>query len=484
MGRLFWKFFFSIWLAQVISVLAISSGVWIKDRNRARLAESIELGPPAYFMLNAAEVTLRTGGIGALRELADKNRHEQLYAVDDHGHDVLGREVDPATLDQVRQLQEQNAYAQAVRTLAAPDGSQWLVYAMRHGPRRGFGPHQDPRHDGPPPPGEPGWSGGPPPPPDGLPPAEPPPGVPMHGFRIDPHFPLIPMLAGVLASFISAALLAWHFAKPIRNLRSAFDAAAGGKLEARIGPAMGSRRDELADLGQDFDNMAARLQELVEGQRRLLHDVSHELRSPLARLQAAIGLARQRPEKTETMLERIERESARMDGMIGELLTLSRLEAGVAGLLNDSVDLCELVAELAEDARFEARAAGKDVIFHNGGHTMVRGRAELLHSAIENVVRNAVRHTPPSSCVVVTVACSGTDGTAHVAVRDYGSGVPDGELEAIFKPFVRSSTGHALPGHGLGLAIAQRVVKAHGGAISAANAEGGGLRVEIRLPTA
>jgi two-component system OmpR family sensor kinase len=292
------------------------------------------------------------------------------------------------------------------------------------------------------------------------------------------------MLAGVLASFISAALLAWHFAKPIRNLRSAFDAVAAGKLEARIVPAMGARRDELADLGQDFDHMAARLQELVEGQRRLLHDVSHELRSPLARLQAAIGLARQRPEKTETMLERIERESARMDGMIGELLTLSRLEAGVSGLMDDNVDLCELVAELAEDARFEARAAGKDVIFHHGAHATVRGRAELLHSAIENVVRNAVRHTPPSSNVVVTVDCSEADDEVHVAVRDHGSGVPEEELDAIFKPFVRSSTAQALPGHGLGLAIAQRVVKAHGGTISASNAEGGGLRVEIRLPTA
>lgn len=478
MGRLFWKFFFSIWLAQVISVLAISGGVWIKDRNRAQLAENIELGPPAYFMLNAAEVTLRAGGVAALRELADKNRHEQLYMLDENGHDLLGREVSPVTLEQVRQLQEQNAYSQAVRTLTAPDGSKLLVYAMRRGPGHGPGP----RHDGPPP-GDSGWEGRPPPR-DGPPPGAPPSGGPMFDFRLDPHFPLIPMLVGVLASFISAALLAWHFAKPIRNLRTAFDAVAAGRLEARIGPAMGARRDELADLGQDFDRMATRLQELVEGQRRLLHDVSHELRSPLARLQAAIGLARQRPEKAETMLERIERESARMDGMIGELLTLSRLEAGVAGLMDDSVDLSELVADLVEDARFEARALGKNVIFRNGEHATVRGRAELLHSAIENVVRNAIRHTVPASSVVVSVDRSGADGMVHVSVLDYGPGVPEDELEAIFRPFVRSSTANGIPGHGLGLAIAQRVIKAHGGTIAAFNAEEGGLLVDIRLPAA
>lgn len=476
-GRLFWKFFFSIWLAQAIGILAISGSVWIKDRNRARLAERIEMGPPAWFMLDASEVTLRAGGVAALRELMEKNRREHLYVLDAQGHDLLGRPVEQVTVDEVRQLHELDAHARAVRVLNAPDGSQWLAYAARRGPRAEHAP----------PPGEMlpvgGQKGGTPgvPQESPMPRGEGPHGPLLFGMHIDPHFPFIPMALAMFASLISAGLLAWHFAKPIRNLRAAFEAAAAGHLDTRIGPAMGTRRDELAHLGHDFDRMAAQLQALVDGQRRLLHDVSHELRSPLARMHAAIGLARQRSEKTEAMLERIERESARMDSMIGQLLTLSRLEASVIGLIEDSVDVSELAAEIVEDARFEAQAEGKAVSFSDGVQAMVRGRAELLHSAIENVVRNAIRHTAQSTSVDVTVRRE-EEGRLHIAVRDHGPGVPEDELDDIFRPFVRSSTSSSIPGHGLGLAIAQRVIKAHGGSIRASNAEGGGLRVDIWLP--
>ena len=162
---------------------------------------------------------------------------------------------------------------------------------------------------------------------------------------------MLPISIGILASLGFSALLAWYLAKPIRHLRGAFDAAAAGKLDTRIGPRMGRRRDEIADLGRDFDRMAHQLQILLGSQRRLLHDVSHELRSPLARLQAAIGLARQQPEKLDASLDRIERESGRLDELVGELLTLSRLEAGMSGAADEEVDLVELVAGIADDAR-------------------------------------------------------------------------------------------------------------------------------------
>ncbi|NEX59577.1 HAMP domain-containing protein [Noviherbaspirillum sp. 17J57-3] len=329
------------------------------------------------------------------------------------------------------------------------------------------------------------------------PPPGPPPGAPegrgwrggpqslieplFHRPRNEPHFPYVPMIIALLASLVTAWLLAWYFAKPIRSLRAAFDDAAAGRLDTRAGPAMGRRRDELADLGKDFDRMATQLQALVEGQKRLLHDVSHELRSPLARLHAAIGLMRQRPEKAEAMIERIERESGRMDKLIGGLLTLSRLESNGDSMLKESLVLGDLAADVVEDASFEARANGKEVRLHLGCQALIKGRAELLNSAIENVVRNAVRHTAGGTSVEVVVEQSGRE-TARVLVRDRGPGVPDADLENIFKPFVRSSTDTSVAGHGLGLAIAQRIVLAHGGTIRAFNAPDGGLNVELRFP--
>ncbi|HYD60916.1 MAG TPA: ATP-binding protein [Noviherbaspirillum sp.] len=464
MGRLFWKFFLSIWLAQAIAVLAISGSIWIRDRNHATRLAQIELGPPAYFLLDAAEATLHAAGLSGLRDLLQRSHREQIYVVDARGQDLLGRPVDPATVLHARQMHGQNGYTRAIRMLTASDGSEWLVFAGR---RR-------PPPDRPPPPG-----GMPPPfgemPPPGAPLPPPPP-------RPGTHFPVMQMSLAMLASLASAGILAWYFARPIRHLRSAFDAVAAGKLDTRIGAAIGGRRDDLANLAHDFDRMAAQLQVLVDGQRRLLHDVSHELRSPLARLQAAIGLARQRPEKSGAWLERIERESERMDKLIGELLTLSRLETGVANGPAEDLNIGELVADIVDDARFEARAEGKEVLLQDDCLAFVRGRPELLQSAIENVIRNAVRHTPPGLPVEVSVRQHAPGNAVGISVRDHGPGVPAKELEAIFEPFVQGS-GNAVQskGFGLGLAIAQRVVHGHGGTIVAANAEGGGLRVDIVL---
>ncbi|HWJ95498.1 MAG TPA: ATP-binding protein, partial [Telluria sp.] len=279
---------------------------------------------------------------------------------------------------------------------------------------------------------------------------------------------------------VSSWLLAWHFAKPIRRLRAAFDAVSAGKLDTRIG-AKPTGGDELTALGRDFDRMAERLEHLLEAQRNLLHDVSHEMRSPLARLQAAIGLARQRPDRLEASLERIERESERMDGMIGDVLALARLDAGVTDKLDDEVAIGELLAEVVDDARFEAQAAGKSVVLEGDTHALVRGNAELLHSAVENIVRNAVKHTADGTEVRAFITRDERAGEVSISVCDQGPGVPESELELIFRPFMRGSQGK-LPGHGLGLAIADRVVRTHGGQIRAINRAGGGLCVEITLP--
>ena len=306
-----------------------------------------------------------------------------------------------------------------------------------------------------------------PPPPGGWPPG-------------GPRLPLLPMLAGLLASLLCAAGLAWYIAKPIRHLRQAFDAAAKGDLEIRVSPSMGGRRDELADLGHDFDRMTEHLQVLMAGQKRLLHDVSHEMRSPLARLQAAIGLARQQPARMADSLQRIEREGERMNLLVGELLTLSRLEAGVTGAL-ENVDMGELLAGIVEDARFEGAAQQIDIVYAPGEMAEIRANPELLHRAVENVVRNALRFSAAGGAI--HIAAGRVDGERfQISIGDDGPGVPESQLENIFKPFFRGDAQNTAGGYGLGLAIAQRVIAAVNGEIQAKNKLGGGLLVEIDLP--
>lgn len=293
------------------------------------------------------------------------------------------------------------------------------------------------------------------------------------------HLPVFPVLAGLLASVLCAAGLAWYFARPIRQLRSGFDRVADGDLEARVAPGMQGRRDELADLGRDFDRMTERLQSVVEGQKRLLHDVSHELRSPLARLQAAVGLARQQPARMDDCLLRVERESERMNQLVGQLLTLSRLEAGVAEA-TEPVDMAELLADIVEDARFEAEARHVVIAYDAGDMAEIRGNSELLHRAIENVLRNAIRYSPAGGRVGVGAGKRGQ--VFQVRIEDQGPGVEADELEAIFKPFFRGRAARPGDGHGLGLAIARRVMRVMGGDIQATRGAAGGLVVEIEIP--
>ncbi|HEX4952053.1 MAG TPA: ATP-binding protein [Thermoanaerobaculia bacterium] len=305
--------------------------------------------------------------------------------------------------------------------------------------------------------------------------------------RRGPPSPWWPLSLAFGASLASSALLAWYLSKPIRSLSWAFDSVARGRLDTRVAPRMGRRRDEIADLGLGFDRMTGQLEVLIDGQRRLLHDVSHELRSPLARLQAAIGLARQSPThrdpaKLETSLDRIEREAVRLDELVGELLTLSHLEAATGGGPRQALDLIELVASIADDARFEAEAAGREVRFSGTGEVVAEVEAEPLHRAFENVLRNAVKFTAPGTVVEVEAAVSAEGDRFVVRVADRGPGVPEADLERIFEPFYRGDNGAGASGTGLGLAIARRAVELHGGTIRAANREGGGLVMELRLP--
>jgi two-component system sensor histidine kinase CpxA len=300
---------------------------------------------------------------------------------------------------------------------------------------------------------------------------------------------LLPRLAALtLVVGLFCLLLARHLSAPVRSLRVATRRLADGDLSARVGPPVSRRGDEIGQLARDFDGMAAQLERLVGSQKRLLRDVSHELRSPLARLEVALELARQRADDgAAESLDRIGRESRNLDALIEQLLSLERLEAGTATDGPELVDLAALAERVVADASYEADALGCEVALTVEDRPRVRGTEKLIHSAVENVVRNGVAHTTSGTAVEVTVGLQTLHGgsVAVVRVRDHGPGVPEGQLERLFEPFHRvdDARDRGSGGVGLGLAIAERAVRAHGGEVEASNHPEGGLEVQIVLPT-
>jgi two-component system, OmpR family, sensor kinase len=294
---------------------------------------------------------------------------------------------------------------------------------------------------------------------------------------------LMPVLAGGLIAVLLSVALAWSLSRPIRLLRQAFGAAATGHLDMRVAPQLGRQRDEFADLARDYDRMAQQLQALLGAQRRLMHDVSHELRSPLARLQMATGLLRQSPQGLEAALARIDHEVDRLDALVDEVLTLARLESGVPLKLEGEVNVVGLLASVAEDARFEARAQGSDLSLSAEPASLVlRVHGELLLRAFENVIRNAVKYSAPGTAVDVRATLQPTTHTWQVCISDRGPGLPADALRRAFDPFVRLGDEARVPGFGLGLAIARRAIESHGGAITGSPRDGGGLTLTLSLP--
>jgi two-component system OmpR family sensor kinase len=410
MGRLFWKFFLSYWAALLVAVFGVSAAAWLYVLAERNPDVSLETGPRASFIVGSAASTLRHGGLPALRELMDDWAHRgtvRLFVTDAAGRDLLGRRVPPEALTRARVLVESEEEPTMVRRVRLPGGDAYLLFV----------------------------------PTATMPPLE------RFLLGVRPAPPVALFVTGAVVSLAFGALLAWYVARPIRHLRSAFESLSVGRFETRVAPLIGRRRDEVADLGRDFDGMAQQLQALTAAQRSLLHDVSHELRSPLARLQAREG------EQLAHQLERAEQ-----------------------------IDLIDLVASIAADAHFEAQASGRAVAFAGEGDLVAEVRGELLHRAVENVVRNAVQHTAPGTTVEVSATRQASPAELLVTVADRGPGVPEAELERIFEPFYRGAQGQPGRGFGLGLAIARRAVEAHGGRVRAANRPGGGLLIEMSVP--
>jgi len=422
--------FFKIFLGVCLSFVFVTIIVWITDsilqQNPSRTAERI-----AGVGLAGAASAISLGGEQALKdELATWPPAERAYL-------TYGR-IDTPSAPKADLL-----HSQFVTTATDPQGRRYAIsYQVR-------------RFDG----------------------AIPPPLVFDMGPRV--------AFGTLLGISIFSLALTFYLITPIGRIRAAFRQVAAGDLKVRLGPAWLRRRDEIADMAADFDRMAARLEELVSSRDRLLADMSHELRSPLARLHLAIDLARQSPEKTDQSLQRIRREADRLDEMVGELLALSKLEHGIAAS-SEYFFISEITGIVVEDARFEAQEKGVAIEFvastrHWGQEALVVGSGKLISRAIENVVRNALRFSRRGE--TVTIEMQTDAGGTTLSIRDEGPGVKEEHLDRMFEPFVQANPADN-QGYGLGLAIARRAVMAHGGSIKAARGATAGLTVTIWLPAA
>ena len=319
------------------------------------------------------------------------------------------------------------------------------------------------------------------------------PHVPMNPSWTDDlrHFSFPQLPVAIVVGGLTTFVLVLLFTRPIVRLSKAARELAMGKLSTRVvWPVSKSRmfeKDEISALIHDFNHMAERLESLVGAQKLLLRDVSHELRSPLARLSVALELAREDAEPiTVAHLDRIERETGRLNLLIGQLLTLSSMEALERVENFKPVSLNAVIERMIPDAEYEARQRQCSLDFQAQDECMIDGNQELLYRAIENIVRNAIRYTESGSEVEIRLrtAMVRGDRQAEIEVSDHGPGIPEDQLAAIFRPFYRVDYARSpdTGGFGVGLAIAERAVRLHHGELCALNREGGGATIRMRFP--
>lgn len=433
-GRLFWKILLGFWLTFIIMTQAL----WVAFSlygDRYEPPENTMARRAVTLQLTSAATQLRNGGMPALnamlKDWPDGDR--RLLSVTPMAQPPAPEEP---VFEGRRRLKEVTAW------VAGEGGAGYLLSYDMRALREEYSPNRRP-----------------------------------HVFNIP-----MPMLwVGGLAGLLFSTVLAWNLTRPMRKLRDGFDRVAQGDLSVRLFPAMRRRHDELSEVARDFDSMAERLELLVSAREQLLHDVSHELRSPLARLQLAIGLARQNEGNVENSLQRIEHEAGRLDKMIGELLALSRAESN--SLPDEEYfDLYGLVDAVVSDARYEAQIPGVEIVLQASSDVeyTVKGNAELMRRAVDNIVRNALRFS--SHGQRVTVVLTRIDQLFQIEVSDQGPGVEESKLSSIFDPFVRVKSSMSGKGYGLGLAITRKVVLAHGGQVEARNGEQEGLVITLRIP--
>jgi two-component system sensor histidine kinase CpxA len=451
MTSLYWRIFLSFWLALAL-ILVGTVSVVVNGEQQRRFSRAWTQRAEIYAQ---ATQTFESGGASALRDwLKGMHRADNsapIFITDTSGQEMLGRSIP----DYLREPPERFAASHDVLlhpTLKGIGGPLVLVgpdartYHVIVGPLRA-GPH-------------------------------------LFGELEMPAVSTATLVIALVVSAVVCFFLARYLVLPVDQLRRATRQIASGDLDVRVSPKLKGRHDELGLLAADLDTMSERVRNLLELKQQLLRDVSHELRSPLARLQLALSLARREEGSgVERHLARIGCEADRLEELIARTLKLARLERPMQGIERTQVDVAELLTNIVADVAIEADAHGCSVALETARPLEVNGDPELLRSALENVIRNAVRYAPAGSKVGID-ARRGDGRRIEVIVRDHGPGVPEKDLELIFEPFYRvdAARNRAVGGDGLGLAIAARAVAIHGGTIQARNLGSGGLAVQLSLP--
>jgi two-component system sensor histidine kinase CpxA len=466
MHSLFSRIFMLFWVSMaliVVGSIAITYAVATREYEAQELQRRPSLAIPASEVLEAQ------GLDGLVRWLAaNKNAipDRDFFIIGPGGADILGRRLTEPAARRLEFINREGAGSPDARPLGpdlgAPGGP-----GPPGTPRNFRPPRQAPQIVGP----------------DGitytilLVPRRP----SLFGALALPGIPLAVLAIALIVSALASWWLAQHLSAPIRRIQEGARSVATEQLDVRVSAGLDGRRDELAVLARDFDAMADRLRATRAARTQLLRDISHELRSPLARMRVAIGIARQPASDPTRQLDRLEREIERLDAMISQVLRLARLNSEDLNFKREPVDIDEVVESVVRDAAFEGAAKSVSVRLTGSADVRLEGSRELLCSAIENVLRNAVRYSPAGTAVDVAVRATARD--VEIVVADEGPGVPAGELEQIFEPFYRVAEARDRDsgGEGIGLAITAQVMRAHGGSASARNRTARGLEVRLTL---
>ena len=455
MHSLYWRIFLTFWLAlALILVGTVTVAVNAAAQHRAE-SPWVQRGQ----LYAQAARAFEGGGPAALRSwleaLGPSEPFSRTFVVEPSGKEMLGRPL-PKFLRASGDGGDANGAGGASTPIAPVGGALVLVGANGDTYHVVVGPvRQSPR---------------------------------LFGELEQPGVPAATLSLALIVSAVVCFLLARYIVAPIDRLRHATRRMAGGDLNVRVSPSMGGRTDDLGLLATDLDTMAERVRILLETKQQLLRDVSHELRSPLARLQLALSLARRQDNPAERHLARIACEADRLEQLIARTLKLARLERPTGTLERMEIDIGDLLKNIADDVAIEADAQGCVVSVQVEPGLEVSGDPELLRSSFENVIRNAVRYSPPGSQVGITARRmtdpGRSDECVEVIIYDQGPGVPEKDLTLIFEPFYRvdAARDRAGGGEGLGLAIAARAVTLHNGMIEARNLQAGGLVVSVTLP--
>ena len=452
--KLFWKLFITLGVAMTVAMVAAVTMGWNIGQRTVQQALDFDFENREP-IINQASQALNRGGrdelVSWLRQNQTPVPGRILYIVDEDGMDLLEREL-PSQAgfflnSQGRRFDDSRFGNSSMRNRITPRLTEVLFSPEDEAFRPLFWPTE----------------------------------VTLLNILALPATQLGVVTLAIILAAGTALLFAKSFSSPIVRLQRATRALAAGALEARVGEPFVQRNDEIGTLARDFDAMAEQIQALVTGKEVLLRDVSHELRSPLARIRVALALAQREADSTvQKDLARIDQETERLDELVGEILTLARLRTSKLDQ-HVEVDLKDLVTEVVADARFEQPEA--EISFDApGSAAVIQGNPAELTSAIENLIRNAVLHSGPGPNVEVRLKSSPAE--IRLVVADSGPGVPHEDLQHLFEPFYRAdpSRDHKQSGYGLGLAIAASIIERHGGRVEAANRPGGGLSVSIRLP--